>query len=102
MKNPETGISLDVFDPTGAFEVNYQHATRLGDLKGKTIAELSDRVWEDDRTFPFLREQLQKRIPEMKIIPYTEFPNVYGVTEEMLFKTLKEKGCDAAIVGNAA
>jgi hypothetical protein len=102
MKNQESTISLEVFDPTGAFEVTHQHAPRLADLSGKTICELSDRVWEDDRTFPFIRDQLQKRVPEAKIIPYAEFPNVYGVKDETLIKTLREKGCDGAIVGNAA
>ena len=102
MKDQESTISLEVFDPTGAFEVTDRHAPRLADLSGKTICELSDRVWEDDRTCPFIREQLQKRVPDTKIIPYTEFPNVYGVKDEALINALREKGCDGAIVGNAA
>jgi len=102
MKDRESMVFGEVFDPTGAFEVTHRHAPRLADLKGKTIGELSDRVWEDFRTFPFIREQLQKRIPDLKIIPYPEFPNVYGIQEEMLIQVLEEKGCQGVIVGNAA
>jgi len=102
MKGEESMISLEVYDPTGAIEVTEQHAPRLADLSGKTICELSDRVWEDYRTFPLIRELLQKRFPDAKIIPYTESPNVYGVEAEVLSKVVKEKGCDAVIVGNAA
>ncbi|MBI3930619.1 MAG: hypothetical protein HY325_01200 [Chloroflexi bacterium] len=102
MTGRESTISLEVYDPTGAIEADEHHAPRLADLKGKTICELSDRVWEDYRTFPVLRELLQKRFPDAKIIPYTEFPNVYGINADVLFKALKEKGCDAVIVGNAA
>jgi len=95
-------ISLELYDPTGVVEATENHSQRLADLKNKTIGELSDRVWEHDRTFAFIRELLQKRFPDIKIIPYTEFPNVYGITEDVLTKKLKEKGCDAVIVGNAA
>jgi len=98
----EPVISTEVYDPTGIVEATESHAPRLADLKNKTIGELSDRVWEHDRTFALIRELLQKRFPDIKIIPYTEFPNVYGVEEDELIKKLKEKGCDAVIVGNAA
>jgi hypothetical protein len=96
-------ISMEVYDPTGALEATESHAPRLTDLLGhKIICELSDRVWEDDRTFPFIRELLQKKFPDMTVIPYTRFPNVYGIKEDVLIKALKEEGCDAVIVGNAA
>ncbi len=102
MKRGESTISVEVYNPTGTTEAVEQHAPRLADLKGATICELSDRVWEDYRTFPLLRELLQKRFPDAKIIPYTEFPSTYGIDADVLFKLLKEKGCDAVIVGNAA
>ena len=95
-------VSMEVYDPTGGTEAVECHAPRLADLSGKTICELSDRVWEDFRTFPLIRELLQKRFPDAKIIPYTEFPSTYGVRAEVLSQVLNEKGCDAAIVGNAA
>ncbi len=102
MKRGESTTSVEVYDPTGATEAVEHHAPRLADLKGKTICELSDRVWEDYRTFPLLRELLQRRFPDAKIIPYTEFPSTYGIDADVLFKELKEKECDAVIVGNAA
>ncbi len=102
MKKEELVVSLEVYNPTGAIDVTEQHAPRLGDLSGKTICELSNLVWEDYRTFPLIREQLQRRFPDAKIIPYTEFPGIYGVEADVLTKVIREKGCDAVIVGNAA
>ena len=95
-------VSLEVYDPTGSIEITEVHAPRLADLNGKTICELSDFTWADDRTFPLIREQLQRRFPNAKLIPYTEFPLIYGVEADVLSKALREKGCDGAIVGNAA
>ena len=95
-------VSLEVYDPTGSIEITEIHAPRLAGLNGKTICELSDFTWEDYRTFPLIREQLQRRFPDVKIIPYTEFPLIYGIEADVLSKILKEKGCDGAIVGNAA
>ncbi|MFH1031871.1 MAG: hypothetical protein V1767_04860 [Chloroflexota bacterium] len=102
MKGQKSKVSLEVYQPAGTPEAIQRHAPRLTNLKGKTICELSDRVWEDFRTFPEIRKQLQKRFPDMKIIPYTEFPGTYLVSAETLSKIVKDKGCDGAIVGNAA
>ncbi|MBW1801439.1 MAG: hypothetical protein JRJ85_12020 [Deltaproteobacteria bacterium] len=95
-------MALEVCDPTGAMEITESHAPRLDDLNGKTICELSNRLWEDFRIFPRIRELLQKRFPDANLIPYTEFHNVYGAEEHVLIERLKEKGVDAAIVGTAA
>ena len=94
--------SIEVYNPTGTIEIVELYAPRLSNLSGKTICELSNSSWEDQRTFPAIREQLQKRFPDMNIIPFTEFPGIYGVDADVLSKVLKEKGCDGAIVGNAA
>lgn len=93
---------LEVYNPTGAIETTELHAPRLADLQGKTICELSDRVWEDYRIFPRIRELLRKRFPDVKIVPYTEFPNIYGIEDHVLVDMIKQKGGQAAIVGNAA
>lgn len=95
-------MALEVYNPTGAIDITRLHAPRLKSLQGKTICELSNRLWDDFRIFPRIRELIQKRFSDVKIVPYTEFPNVYGVKEEILVEKLKEKGCDAVIVGNAA
>ncbi len=95
-------MTLEVYNPTGAIDITRLHAPRLDSLRGKTICELSNRLWEDFRIFPRIRESIKKRSPDVKIVPYTEFPNIYGVKEDDLIERLKEKGCDAVIVGNAA
>ncbi len=69
MKGEISGASLEVYDPTGTIEMTELYAPRLADLSGKTICELSDLTWEDHRTFPLIRELLQKRFPDVKIIP---------------------------------
>lgn len=101
-------VVLEVFDPTGATEVTQLFSARLDTLDGKTICELSDAAWQDDRTFPLIREMLQKQFPTAKFIPYTEFsPEVtgatgpYGIDDDKTIAALKEKGCEGVIVGNA-
>ncbi|MFH1381993.1 MAG: hypothetical protein ABIH70_03780 [Chloroflexota bacterium] len=101
MKGKAT-VSLEVFNPTGMLEMVQEHAPRLDNLNGKTICELSHFGWESMRTFPYIRKLLKQRFPGVKIIPCTEFPNIYGVDPAVLSRLLKEKGCDGAIVGNAA
>ncbi len=95
-------MKLEVYNPAGAIDITELHAPRLNNLRGKTICELSNRLWEDFRIFPKIRKSIKKRLPDEKIVPYTEFPNIYGVKEDDLIERLKEKGCDAVIVGNAA
>ena len=99
-----SGVSLELYDPTGIKEITQLYAPRLADLRGKTICELSNYEWQTARTFPAIRELLQKRFPDIKIIPYTEFPilNTYQDETEVLSQLLREKGCDGVIVGNAA
>ena len=96
-------VTLDVLNPVAARQVGELHAPRLTDLHGTTICELSNAAWEAMRTFPVIREQLQKQFPTMKIIPYTEFPigSTY-IDVADIGETLREKGCQAVITGNAA
>jgi len=95
-------VTLEVFDPSGAYEVTQLHAARLDTLEGKTICEVSNSSWEADRTFPVIRSLLQKQFPTAKIIPYTELPNANVLTGmKDLSAILEEKSCDAVILGNA-
>jgi hypothetical protein len=98
----EGPVTLKVYDPTGAIEVTQLHARRLDDLNGRTICELSNGSWEDNRTFPVIRELLQRQFSTAKIVPYTEFPvgNVQ-IDVDTTADLVKKKGCQAAIVGNA-
>jgi hypothetical protein len=60
-------------------------------------------MWGDDRTFPLIRELLQRQFPTAKIIPYSEFPVGNGnIDVDDIGDILKRKGCQAVIVGNAA
>lgn len=97
-----TPVTLEVYDPTGAMKIDNLFSPRLADLNGKTICEVGDAIWQDDRTFPYLRELLQKRYPTIKIIPYTEFPwGSANIDVANIGKLLKAKGCEGAILGNA-
>lgn len=95
-------VELEVYNPTGAVDITEVFAPRLADLNGKTICELSNGSWQDTRTFPVIRELLQKRFPRAKIIPYTEFARGRAEveTDENIDLVVK-KGCDAVITGNA-
>ena len=97
----ESKYALEVYNPAGTTEVANVHAPRLDTLSGKTICELSDGIWEHARTFPVIRELLQKRFPDARIIPYTEFP-VGEIDVEGIGEAVKDRGCDCVIVGNAA
>jgi hypothetical protein len=92
-------VTLEVYDPTGAVEVPMTFAKRLGTLAGKTIAQ-AGHSWEARRTHPLIKELLEKLYPTVQIIPYTEMPDY--TDPELLAKAVKEKGCDAVIIGNAA
>ncbi len=96
------GVELEILDPTGASEITHLHAPRLSDLRGKTICELSNGLWEIHRIFPLIRELLQKQFPDIKIIPYTEFPEWKGgIDDEKIAALVKEKGGHAVITGIA-
>ncbi len=95
--------TLEVFDPSGATEVTHLHAPRLDSLEGKTIALLSNDMWQTHRMFPMLREMLEARNKNIHVIPETEFP--MGTTAIDMDETADlfvERGVDAVIVGNAA
>ena len=79
-------------------------ARRLDTLEGKTVCELSNDRFRADETFPMLREELSKRFPGIKIVPWEEFGRMGGPTEDKILADLpakmKTKGCDVAIAGN--
>ena len=93
-------VTLEVLDPSGAYEVSQLFAARVPDLNGKTVCEVSDGIWESGRTFPLIADLLKKQFPTIKIIPFDQFPTANG-TDPTLGPKLKAAGCDAAIVGNA-
>ena len=106
MKTSEKGkMTLEVFVPTGsALDSNkFPYARRLTDLNGKTIGEISNRLWASDRIFPVIRELLMQKFPDIKFVPYTEFPSGADqiMDNEDLGELVLAKGCDAVIGASA-
>ena len=99
-------MQLEVFAPTGSGRDSnkYPYARRLADLNGKTIGEISNRLWESDRIFPLIRELLKQRFPDIRFVPYTEFPSGadHISDNEDLADLVVAKRCDAVIGSSAA
>lgn len=96
-------VKLELFDPGGPVGPTLSHAPRLPGVDGMTICELSNGEWQDNRTFPAIRQALQALFPAAKIVPYTELPiGVEQIDIEEIGQIVQQKGCQAAIVGNAA
>ena len=100
----EKSAEITVLDPSGAHEITHLFAERLGTLDGKVVAELaSDPVkWQPHRTFPLIEAEIKARYPGARFIPYTEFPQGLGICEEAVAASVKAKGADACVIGNAA
>ena len=99
----------DVLSPLGESVAETSHlAPRVSDLSGKTVCEVSNGQFMSHVSFPIIRELLQKRYSDVKIIPYTEFEDqrVDGTTEQILGRAetavaqMVQRGCDVVITGN--
>jgi ABC-type amino acid transport substrate-binding protein len=99
-------MKLEVFNPAGSSRDGnkYPYARRLPDLNGKTIGEISNSLWEANRILPRIRELLKQRFPDIKFVPYTEFPSHADHIQdnEGLADLILAKGCDAVIGSSAA
>ena len=95
--------TLEIFDPSGATEITRLHAPRLPSLEGKTVAMLSDDMWQSHRMLPMLRELLESRVGNITVIPETAFPmGNAAIDRDETADMIVEKGIDAVIVGNAS
>ena len=95
--------TLEIFDPSGATEIPRLHAPRLPSLEGKTVAMLSDDMWQSHRMLPLLREMLESRVANITVIPETEFPmGNSAIDRDETADMFLAKGVDAVIVGNAS
>jgi hypothetical protein len=95
-------VTLEVYNPNGSFQITQTFAPRLADLNGKTICEITNGSWEADRTFPRIRQLLQRQFPTAKLVPFEQFPVLdTKVDIPGLEDAVKKAGCQAAIVGNA-
>jgi hypothetical protein len=99
-------MKLEIYAPNGAARDSnkYPYAPRLPDLNGKTIGEISNSLWEANRIFPQIRELLTQRYPDIKFVPYTEFPSHADHLQdnEELAGLVAAKGVDAVIGSSAA
>ena len=107
MENQTGPVKLEILSPLSDITVTGGNAARLDTLNGKTICE----VWTTgdygaDRTFPVIRELLQQRFPDVKIVPYTEFaigqPKAtprWGPFDQVA-GILRGKKCDGVLLGN--
>ena len=80
-------------------------APSLPDLNGKTIGMLWNHGFRGNETFPIIEEELKKRYPDVKVIPYEAFGNFHDPTYETkimgeLPDKIRKLGCSAVIVGN--
>ena len=48
--------------------------SRLDTLDGKTVGLVWNRVFRGDETLPMIGELLQERFPDVKLVPWTQFP----------------------------
>ena len=78
----------------------------LGDLNGKTIAEVWDRVFRGEEIFPAIREALKKRFPRVRFVEYETFGDTHGVNQKQVLADLparlREHEVDAVISGVGA
>ena len=94
----------EVVWPLGKRSVETVHlAKRLGTLEGKTIAELWDWLFNGERIFPFLEQELTKRYPGIKFVTYEVFGSVHSGSETKVIEALPDKfrqnKVDAVICG---
>ena len=90
-------LKLEVYDPTGAIEVAMSFAKRFDTLDGKTIGQVGNS-WEAARTHPLIKQLLEERFPTANIIPHTEMPDY--TDPDLVAEAIREKHCDAVIIGN--
>ena len=94
---------MQVQHPQGASEVTVLHAARLDQLRGKTVAMLSDDMWQAHRMLPLVRERLSAMVPGITFIPETEFhQGTSAIDRESTIDAVIARGADAVIIGNAA
>jgi hypothetical protein len=95
--------TLRVLDPSGATEIRSLHAPRLASLDGKSIAFLSNDMWQAHRMLPLVQELLKGSFPNTRILPHQNFPQGNAqIDDEATIERVIKEGAEAAIIGNAA
>ena len=94
---------IEVLSPAGGTEIEHLHAPRVPGLSGKTVAMISDDMWQAHRMLPLLKDKLEASFSEIKILPETDFPlGSNAIDTEDMVDRLVAAGAEAVIVGNAA
>lgn len=96
--------TIEILEPSGATEISVLHAPRLDSLEGKTIGLMSNDSWQSHRTLPLIKEYLEKRFANIIVLAPSDLPSgPHGAIDtEAVATTVKERGVDAVIIGNAA
>ena len=79
-------------------------AASLPDLNGKTIGMLWNYAFRGNEVFPIVEEELKRRYPDVRVVPYEVFGNFHDPAYEAenmaaLPGRIREQGCDAVIAG---
>ena len=78
-----------------------RYARRLDTLEGKTIGELSNRIFRGDEIFPVIEKELANRYRGIRFVNYDVFGSIHGKDEANVIAalpdTLKQNECDAVI-----
>jgi hypothetical protein len=78
----------------------------IGDLNGKTIAEVWDRVFRGEEMFPAIREALRKQYRRVRFVEYDTFGDTHGPRQKQVLAELpallREHKVDAVISGVGA
>jgi hypothetical protein len=93
-------VTLEVLNPIGIISVTKEAAPRVQDLHGKKVCLIWETgMWRGEEILPLVGAMLKQRVPDVTIIPWTEFPSPTSPDKDTL-ALIKAKGCDFAIVGN--
>jgi len=96
-------LELEVFDPTGAIEIEQIHAARFASLAGKKIGLVSNDEWQAHRTLPLVADLLQSTCKDIEVLGSENFPvGNDPIDTEELVRVVQDLEVDAIIIGNAA
>ena len=99
---------FEVLNPVGAPGAKAEaSAERVRDLNGKTIATISNGMFQAETVLGAVGDLIRKRFPTAKVIPWSEFPviSALGDSKELLKKlgeALRAKGVDAVVSSTGA
>ncbi|HYF17019.1 MAG TPA: hypothetical protein VEA40_04065 [Ramlibacter sp.] len=82
-------------------------ARRLDSLDGKTIALLSNDMFRADKVLACVAEEVRRRYPRAKVIPWEEFPRVSAMGDvhrsvAEVTEALRRRRPDAVVASTGA